>query len=107
MTPYYSVREVAELLAVRQHLILALIKTGQLHAVDVSVNTGGRPRWRIMPDDVEAFVTRRTHQPSPRRRRRKPIATALKRYFRNADPCNADERARPHQRQPREPGVPG
>lgn len=75
-----SVREVAELLGVRQHCVLTLIRNGELRAVDISLKPGGRPRWRIMPDDWDGFLSRRTYQPAaPRRRRRKP--TNVKQYF--------------------------
>jgi excisionase family DNA binding protein len=78
--PAYSVRRVAELLGIRQHGVLSLIRSGELRAVDVSLKQGGRPRWRIMPDDLEGFLLRRTHQPAaPRRRRRKP--QTVKHYF--------------------------
>ena len=76
-----SVQQVAELLGIRQHGVLALIRTGQLRAVDVSLRPGKRPRWRILPDDFDGFLLRRTHQAAaPRRRRRKPRST-VKQYF--------------------------
>ncbi len=68
-----SVKQVAERLGVGQHSILSLIKSGDLVASDVSLTPGGRPRWRITPDDLEGFLLRRTHRkPTPRKRRRKP-----------------------------------
>lgn len=79
--PLLSVKAVATLLGIRTHGVLSLIRSGELRAVDVSLTQGGRPRWRILPDDLEGFILRRTHQaPVPRRRRRKP-ATTVKRYF--------------------------
>lgn len=76
-----TVRQVAETLGIRQHGILSLIRSGELHAVDVSLQPGGRPRWRIMPDDLEGFLLRRTHQAAaPRRRRRRPSSN-VKQYF--------------------------
>lgn len=77
---FYDVKAVAELLDIRQHGVLALIRSGELRAVDVSLTPGGRPRWRIMPDDLDAFIARRTHQASAPRRRRKP-STNVKAYF--------------------------
>jgi len=76
----HSVKQVAEQLGIRTHGVLSLIRSGELQAVDVSLVKGGRPRWRIFPDDLEGFIIRRTHQaPTPRRRRRKP--TNVKAYF--------------------------
>jgi len=76
-----TVRQVAEQLAIGQHGVLALIRSGELRAVDVSQRSGGRPRWRIMPDDLEAFVSRRTHQPRAPQRRRRRRSTHVTEYF--------------------------
>jgi len=76
-----SVREVSELLGIRTHGVLSLIHSGELRAVDVSLKQGGRPRWRILPDDLDGFLLRRTHQvPAPRRRKRRRTAN-VKQYF--------------------------
>lgn len=68
-----TVKQVAEQLSVRQHAILALIRSGSLIAVDVSLKPdSGRPRWRIMESDLTTWIDGRIHQPAaPRRRRRK------------------------------------
>ena len=82
--PAFSVREVAEMLGIRQHAVLAMIhaKSDQLPAVDISVTPGGRPHWRILSSDLEAFISRRTRKPVvPRRRRRKSAGLPVKRYF--------------------------
>ena len=77
---FYSVKKIAELLGVRQHQILALIRSGELRAIDISLQPGGRRRWRINSDDFDGFILRRTHQvAAPRRRRRKP--RNVKQYF--------------------------
>ena len=74
-----SVKQVAATLGIREHGVLTLIRSGQLRAVDVSLTQGGRPRWRIFPDDLDSFLVRRAHQVAPpRQRRRKP---AVKEYF--------------------------
>jgi excisionase family DNA binding protein len=78
---FYSVREVAEMLSLRQHSILALIARGELRGIDVSLKRGRRPHWRIAAEDVEGFIARRTLQTAPRRRRRRRSATLIKRYF--------------------------
>jgi hypothetical protein len=75
-----SVREVADQLGTRTHSVLTLIKTGQLRASDISLTPGGRPRWRIDPDDLSLYLARKTFQaPAPRRRRKKP--TNVKEFF--------------------------
>ena len=55
-----TVADVAALLGVRTHAVLALIHSGQLRAVDVSLK-GRKPRWRILPDDLEGFFARQHH----------------------------------------------
>ena len=79
--PLLSVKAVAQLLGIRTHGVLALIRSGELRAVDVSLVPGGRPRWRILPDDLDTFVLRRTHQASPPRRRRKRLHQPCKKWF--------------------------
>jgi len=76
----HSVKQVAAMLGIRTHGVLAMIHNGQLRAVDVSIQPGGRPHWRILADDLEGFLLTRTRQPAaPRRRRRKPLN--VKAYF--------------------------
>jgi excisionase family DNA binding protein len=75
-----SVRDVAEHLGIRRHVVLALIHSGDLRAADVSVKPAVRPHWRILPEDLESFLDQRVHgSTSPRRRRRQ--VTPVKRYF--------------------------
>lgn len=77
---FYTVKQVAALLGLRQHAVLALIKSGAIPSINIALTQTGRPRWRILPSDFEAWVSKRTHQPStPRRRRRKQ--TTVKQYF--------------------------
>ena len=74
--PFYSVKQVAELLVIRDHGVLSLIRSGEIRALDVSLQPGGRPRWRILPDDFDSFVSRRTHQASPPRGSRRTDPSA-------------------------------
>lgn len=69
----YTPPSAARLLAVNVHKILAWIASGEIRASNLG--NGSRPRWRIMPDDLQAFLDRRAAQPTtpaPRRRRKKP-----------------------------------
>lgn len=75
-----SVREVAERLGIRRHGVLSLLHSGALRAIDVSLTPGGRPTWRIMGDDLDTFITNRTHVKSPPRRRKKK-RPMVKTYF--------------------------
>ena len=72
--PLHTVRQAAELLQVQPRGVLVLIANGELRAIDVACHSkpGGKPRWRIRPDDLESFLSHRTRRPdSPKRRRRK------------------------------------
>ena len=68
--------QVAKRLAIDPAKVLAWIKSGELVGVDVSTRAGvGRPRFRVNPADLEAFLARRTAPAVPkssRRRRRQP-----------------------------------
>ena len=79
--PLLSVKAVATLLGIRTHGVSALIRSGELRAIDVSIVPGGRPRWRILPDDLDGFIMRRTHQASPQRKRRKRRPQPAKQWF--------------------------
>jgi hypothetical protein len=72
-SPALKVKDVAATLGIRTHAVLSLIRSGELRAVNIAQRVGGKPRWRILSDDLEGFLSRRTHQPAgPRQRRRKP-----------------------------------
>ena len=70
----HAVRQLSERYSVSQHTILAWIRGGELRAVDVSRNPGGRPRWRITEKALAAFEALRTPTPAPamKRRRKQP-----------------------------------
>ncbi len=75
-----TVAQVAERLGTRTHTVTAWIKSGELRAIDISQSAGGRPTWRIMPEDLDAFIERRTHQAAPKRTRRKKRSN-IKEFF--------------------------
>lgn len=76
----HTIADIAASLGIRPHAVLALIHSGQLRAVDVSLK-GRKPRWRILPEDLEGFFARRTPQPAgPRKQRRKPNRNIIQ-YF--------------------------
>ena len=66
----YTVKEVAELLRVKQHTVLGWIESKELHADDVRSATSTRPRWRIPKAALDAFRERRAN-PTKRTRQRK------------------------------------
>ncbi|MHC4405429.1 MAG: helix-turn-helix domain-containing protein [Planctomycetota bacterium] len=71
MTSTYTVRDLCDRYGVGEHTILGWIRSGELQAIDVSRNRGGKPRWRITKEALEAFELVRTHSPPPPRTRRR------------------------------------
>ena len=74
--PSVRIADVARSFSCSRDVIAALIKCGDLPAMDISPNRGRpghRPMWRIRPEDVEAFLASRKSGPEtavPKRRRR-------------------------------------
>ena len=71
---------IAKLLRVNVHRVLGWIASGQLTASNVGDGIN-RPRWRIMPDDLDAFLLRRQRQPTAPAPRRKKQKVAYTKYF--------------------------
>ena len=78
---YHTPPAVARRLGVAPEKVLQLIRTGEIVAHDLATRRGGRPRWRISDEALDAFLESRRSQPTlPRRKMRKP-PTAIKQYF--------------------------
>lgn len=75
--------EVARLWRIRHDKVLAWIRSGELRAVNVTAKPGGRPTYRIDPDDLKAFADRRAAVPLPRRskQRKREQTQPGKEYF--------------------------
>jgi hypothetical protein len=67
----YSVKEVAEILSIRVQAVRALIANKSLTACDISLNPGGRPRWRVESEVLTAFIRSRSTSPPPKYKRRR------------------------------------
>jgi excisionase family DNA binding protein len=73
-----TVPEVAKFLRVHRDKVLSWIRSGRLRGFNVAEKENGRPKYRVKPDDLEAFInTRMPFQPIPKgrppgRRRRFP-----------------------------------
>jgi excisionase family DNA binding protein len=68
--PFLTPPEIAKLLRVSPEKILGWIRRGELTAVNVG--NGFRPRYRVSPDNLDAFLKSRQVQPPPKRLRRPP-----------------------------------
>jgi excisionase family DNA binding protein len=56
----YGIKDLCERYGVGEHTVLAWIHRGELRAIDVSRKRGGRPKWRITAEALEAFELSRT-----------------------------------------------
>jgi len=63
--------QVARRLAVGPEKVLRWIRTGELHATNITAKPGGRPKYRIAPADLETFQKRRTPQAQIKTKRMK------------------------------------
>jgi len=72
---YLTPPMIANQLRVSPEKVLAWIRKAELRAINVS-DGNRRPRYRVAPEDLEAFLERRVVQPPPviqrRRRKREP-----------------------------------
>jgi excisionase family DNA binding protein len=67
-------KQVGARLAVSEDKVRSWIRSGELPAMDLGSRPGGRPRYRIDPDDLESFLQRRlvrTQTASTSRRRKR------------------------------------
>lgn len=60
---FFTPPQLAEEWGVDADKVLALIRSGQLVAVNMVTTTGGRPRYRISAEEAEAFLKRRGSAP--------------------------------------------
>jgi transposase len=66
VTSFLSPPAIAKRYGVDPHKVLSWIKRGELHAIDVAGQTGGRPRYRISQEAIAQFEARRSAEPSPK-----------------------------------------
>jgi excisionase family DNA binding protein len=80
---YLTPPQVGKQLRVSPSKIVAWIRAAELRAVNVASSVRGRPRWRIAPEDLEAFLARRQFPPAPKvsRTRRRPRDTGVIQFF--------------------------
>jgi len=64
-----TVPEVAKLLRVSPDKVLSWIRTGRLRGYNIAEREDGRPKYRVNPDDLQAFTQQRAFtQPAPKGR---------------------------------------
>jgi excisionase family DNA binding protein len=80
-TTLLAVADVAVRLAVKPRLVLSLIASGKLRAVNVSVRPG-RPTWRIPPEAIAEFLTsNQATAPAPKTRRRRRMTSGVIQFY--------------------------
>ena len=74
---------VARALGIHPDKVRGFIESGELEAINLAVNRCGRPRYRITPAALEAFLERRKVVPRPLaiRRRREKDQPGFVRYY--------------------------
>lgn len=77
MKKYLTAKEVADQLGVRIDLALAWLNSGAMRGINIAakLGPGKRPYWRVLQEDVDAFVESRRVGPKPsqqRPRRKRP-----------------------------------
>ncbi len=77
----FGIKDLCERFAVGEHTVLAWIRRGELKAINVSSKQGGRPKWRVTQQALEAFELLRTTSPTkPRTHDRKRPAGVIEFY---------------------------
>ena len=61
--------------------LVAWIKGGELSAINVATKPGGRPRYRITPEALDAFLAVRSVLPTPKASRRRAKGGYQYQYF--------------------------
>lgn len=73
--------QVAQQLGVDQGKVLDWIHSGQLVAINVATNSGGRPRWRVSQESLAEFLTRRKSQAPPGTRPRRKTKSDVTEFY--------------------------
>lgn len=75
--------QIAARLAVKPAKVIFWIRSGELKAVDVANRGCTRPRYRVDPDELEAFLLRRSAGPAPKvtRRRKKKMPADFVEFY--------------------------
>ena len=77
---WLSPPQVGRIVGVAPEKIIALIRSGELRAINVATRGSRRPRYRVRPEDLESWARGRQAvptptPPAPRRRRQSEVKT--------------------------------
>ncbi len=76
-----SPNQLSKQLGIRPQKVLGWIARGELQAVNLADHTGGRPRWKILPEALEAFLAGRQSLPAVAPARRRKRLVGIKEYY--------------------------
>lgn len=82
---FLTLPAVAALTGAKLRTVRAWIAEGELRAVDICLRHGSsKPRLRVRPEDLDAFLDGRATMPAPRVRRTRRTADQVPDYFSGA-----------------------
>lgn len=70
--------QIAKQLRISEAVVLAAIRRGDLEAANFS--NGQRPRWKVSPASLEAWIRRHSNRKPALQRPRKPASFPIKEY---------------------------
>jgi hypothetical protein len=75
---WLSPPQVGQIVGVTPEKVIAMIRSGELRAIDVATRGSRRPRYRVRPEDLESWARGREAVPTPtaratRRRRQSGV----------------------------------
>jgi excisionase family DNA binding protein len=62
---WLSPPQIAQVVGVTPEKIIAMIRSGELRAIDVATRGSRRPRFRVTPEDLDAWARGREAVPTP------------------------------------------
>lgn len=80
-TTALTIPEVARLLRVSRDKVRRWVESGQLNATNVAGAVLKRPRWVILPNQLDAFVNGRSSSPPPKQTRKRKLQSGLVDFY--------------------------
>ena len=78
--PYLTPSTLAAIWGCKPATVIAMIRRGDLQAVNMAVNPAGRPHWKITRHAIRDFERARTTEPLPKRKRQR-VPRNVKEFF--------------------------
>lgn len=78
--PYLTPSSLAQIWGCKPATVIAMIRRGELRAINMATDPNGRPRWKIPRKAVRDFENARTTQPLPKRQQQH-VPKHVKQFF--------------------------